>query len=49
MAFPAGFSRRGLPIGLQLVGRPCRESALFALVGAFQRSTGYHRQRPPER
>jgi aspartyl-tRNA(Asn)/glutamyl-tRNA(Gln) amidotransferase subunit A len=49
MAFPAGFSQRGLPIGLQLVGRPCRESALFALVGAFQRSTGYHRQRPPER
>jgi aspartyl-tRNA(Asn)/glutamyl-tRNA(Gln) amidotransferase subunit A len=48
IAFPAGFSQRGLPIGLQLVGRPCRESALFALVGAFQRATDYHRQRPPE-
>ncbi|GAB4071876.1 amidase [Ancylobacter sonchi] len=47
LAFPAGFSRRGLPVGLQLVGRPFGEPALLALVAAYQRQTEHHRQMPP--
>ena len=47
MAFPAGFSGRNLPVGLQLIGRPFGEDVLFALVGALQRATDHHRQRPP--
>jgi aspartyl-tRNA(Asn)/glutamyl-tRNA(Gln) amidotransferase subunit A len=46
IAFPAGFSSRRLPIGLQLMGKPFGEATLFALVGAFQRVTDYHRERP---
>ena len=47
LAFPAGFSGRGLPVGLQLVGRPFGEPALFALASAYQRATEHHRLRPP--
>ena len=46
LAFPAGFSAERLPVGLQLVGRPFAEDVLFALVGAFQRATDFHRQDP---
>lgn len=49
IAFPVGFSKRGLPIGAQLVGKPFQEVVLFALAAAFQRETDYHKQRPPER
>ncbi|MCB4768473.1 amidase [Ancylobacter sp. Lp-2] len=47
LAFPAGFSRRSLPVGLQLVGRPFGEPTLLALAAAYQRQTGHHRQIPP--
>jgi aspartyl-tRNA(Asn)/glutamyl-tRNA(Gln) amidotransferase subunit A len=46
LAFPAGFTARGLPVGLQLVARPFAEELLFALAGAFQRATDYHRADP---
>ncbi len=47
LAFPAGFSGRGLPVGLQLVGRPFAERTLFAMAAAFERKAGIHRHRPP--
>lgn len=47
LAFPAGFSATGLPVGLQLVGRPFGEDTLFGLVGAFQRASEFHRATPP--
>jgi aspartyl-tRNA(Asn)/glutamyl-tRNA(Gln) amidotransferase subunit A len=49
LALPAGFSRAGLPLGVQLVGRPFAEATLFALGEAFQRATDYHRRLPPLR
>lgn len=47
LAMPAGFSKSGLPIGVQLIGRPFEESALLTLGAAFQRATDYHRYCPP--
>ncbi|MBJ3776773.1 amidase [Acuticoccus mangrovi] len=47
LAFPAGFGAGGLPVGLQLVGRPFDEMALLALVGAFQRASEHHLAAPP--
>jgi len=44
---PAGFSRAGLPLGIQLAGRPLGEPALFAIGCAFQEATDHHRRRPP--
>ena len=47
LAFPAGFSHSGLPIGMQLIGRPFRDEILIALGAAFQRVTDHHRKAPP--
>ena len=46
MSVPAGFTQDGLPVGLQLVGRPRDEMGLLQLASAFERETGYWKQRP---
>tara|TARA_B100000809_G_scaffold149764_1_gene147280 strand:+ start:241 stop:999 length:759 start_codon:yes stop_codon:yes gene_type:complete len=47
MSIPCGFTDAGLPVGLQLVGRPFDESMLFQVGGAYQTRTDWHTQRPP--
>ena len=42
-----GFSRGGLPIGLQISAAPFRESTVLALASAYQRATDWHRRAPP--
>lgn len=42
---PCGFAD-GLPVGIQLVGRPFSENLLLSLGVAFQARTNWHRQRP---
>jgi aspartyl-tRNA(Asn)/glutamyl-tRNA(Gln) amidotransferase subunit A len=37
---PGGLSSEGLPLGLQLIGRPFEEETLFALAQAIERSAG---------
>lgn len=51
LALPAGFTADGLPIGVQLVGRPGEEWTLLRMGAAFQARTNYHRAAPafPER
>lgn len=44
---PCGFSSHGLPIGLQLVGRPLAESDIFALAHAYEQATDWHTRTPP--
>jgi aspartyl-tRNA(Asn)/glutamyl-tRNA(Gln) amidotransferase subunit A len=46
LAFPAGFARNGLPIGMQLIGRPFRDETLVALGIAFQEATDFHTKAP---
>jgi amidase len=43
----AGFSRAGLPIGLQIVGRPNDEFDLLALAAAFETARPWKHLRPP--
>jgi aspartyl-tRNA(Asn)/glutamyl-tRNA(Gln) amidotransferase subunit A len=45
MSVPCGFSRDGLPIGLQLVGKPLGEEALLRAAYALEQSTEFHRRR----
>ena len=44
--FPCGFGTDGLPVGLQLVGRPFSEPLLVAIASAYQRATGHHQEHP---
>jgi amidase len=40
IAVPAGFTSNGLPVGLQMVGRPRGEADLLAAAGAFEEMLG---------
>lgn len=46
MSVPAGFSAEGLPIGLQLIGRPFGDELTTALGQAFQSVTDHHMKVP---
>jgi aspartyl-tRNA(Asn)/glutamyl-tRNA(Gln) amidotransferase subunit A len=43
---PCGFDEDGLPIGMQIIGRPFDESTLFRVGAAFQGATDFHRRAP---
>jgi aspartyl-tRNA(Asn)/glutamyl-tRNA(Gln) amidotransferase subunit A len=46
IAVPCGFSRGGLPISFQLLGKPYSEASLLALVHHYQTATGWHERVP---
>ncbi len=46
LSVPAGFSRGGLPVGLQLIGRHRDDFGLLQLGHAFEKATGFGRRRP---
>jgi aspartyl-tRNA(Asn)/glutamyl-tRNA(Gln) amidotransferase subunit A len=45
-ALPCGFTAGGLPIGMQLVGRPFDEATVLRAADAYQRLTDFHARRP---
>lgn len=49
LSVACGFSTRGLPIGIQLIGRPFDEAAILRLGHAYERATAWHTRRPPLR
>ena len=48
LSVPCGFSAAGLPIGLQLVGRPFDEATLLRAGHAYEQAAGWWRRRPVE-
>jgi aspartyl-tRNA(Asn)/glutamyl-tRNA(Gln) amidotransferase subunit A len=49
ISLPCGFtSNPKLPIGLQILGKPFGEQSMFKLAHAYEQSTPWHRERPPE-
>jgi aspartyl-tRNA(Asn)/glutamyl-tRNA(Gln) amidotransferase subunit A len=46
LAIPSGFTRSGLPVGMQLIGRSFDEATLLRIGAAFQRVTDFHAQVP---
>jgi aspartyl-tRNA(Asn)/glutamyl-tRNA(Gln) amidotransferase subunit A len=46
LSIPSGFTRSGLPVGMQLIGRSFDEAMLLRIGAAFQRVTDFHAQVP---
>jgi len=46
IALPCGFSKAGLPIGLQLIGRAFEEETVLRAAHAYEQSTQWHLKRP---
>ena len=47
ISIPAGLSKTGLPLGLQLIGRALDEGTLFSLAGALEQAAAFRHK--PER
>lgn len=46
LSIPCGFTKSGLPVGMQLIGRPFDEAMLLRIGAAFQRATDFHSRIP---
>jgi aspartyl-tRNA(Asn)/glutamyl-tRNA(Gln) amidotransferase subunit A len=46
ISIPCGFTKSGLPIGLQLQSRPFDEERLLQAAAMYQRATDWHTRRP---
>ena len=46
ISIPCGF-KNGLPVGMQMIGRPFDEDKILKVAYAFEQSTDYHKLRPP--
>ena len=47
LSIPNGFGERGLPTGLQFVGRAFEENRLLAVAKKYQSVTDWHKKTPP--
>jgi len=45
ISVPAGFSREGLPIGVQLIGKPFGEETILRAAYAFEQNTEWHKRK----
>ena len=46
LTIPCGFTRAGLPVGLQLAGKAFDEAMLFRVAHAYEEATSWHERRP---
>jgi aspartyl-tRNA(Asn)/glutamyl-tRNA(Gln) amidotransferase subunit A len=46
LSIPSGFTKSGLPVGMQLIGRSFDEATLLGIGAAFQRATDFHDKVP---
>jgi aspartyl-tRNA(Asn)/glutamyl-tRNA(Gln) amidotransferase subunit A len=46
MSLPCGFSKAGLPIGLQLIGRAFEEETMLQAAHAYEQATQWHQKKP---
>ena len=46
LSIPSGFTKSGLPVGMQLIGRCFDEATLLGIGAAFQRVTDFHEKVP---
>jgi aspartyl-tRNA(Asn)/glutamyl-tRNA(Gln) amidotransferase subunit A len=46
LSIPSGFTKSGLPVGMQLIGRSFDEATVLGIGAAFQRATDFHEKVP---
>jgi aspartyl-tRNA(Asn)/glutamyl-tRNA(Gln) amidotransferase subunit A len=46
ISIPCGFSRKGLPIGLQTMGKHFDEEMLLKVAYSFEQNTDFHLKKP---
>jgi len=46
ISLPCGFDSQGLPVGLQIVGRPFDEETVLRVAHAYEQATDWHLHRP---
>ncbi|MEE8448899.1 MAG: Asp-tRNA(Asn)/Glu-tRNA(Gln) amidotransferase subunit GatA [Thermodesulfobacteriota bacterium] len=46
LSLPCGFDSEGLPIGLQIIGRPFEEETILKTAYAYEQATEWHKRRP---
>ena len=46
ISVPCGLTRRGLPIGLQILAAPFEEGKILNIAYTFEQNTSHHRQKP---
>jgi aspartyl-tRNA(Asn)/glutamyl-tRNA(Gln) amidotransferase subunit A len=46
LSIPTGFTKAGLPVGMQIVGRSFDEAGIIRIGAAFQRATDFHQRVP---
>ena len=46
LVVPCGFNGEGLPVSMQIVGRPWDEPTVFGIARAYERATDWHTRRP---
>ena len=46
VSIPCGFTNSGLPVGLQILGKPFDEELLFRVAYTYEQNTDWHKRKP---
>jgi aspartyl-tRNA(Asn)/glutamyl-tRNA(Gln) amidotransferase subunit A len=46
LSLPCGFDRKGMPIGMQIIGKRFDESTLLRVARAYEQATEWHKRKP---
>ena len=46
LSVPTGFSKAGLPLAMQIVGKPWSEALLYRVAHAYEQAAGWHARHP---
>ena len=47
ISVPCGFTQKGLPVGMQIAGRPFAEPEILRAAHTYERHAGWYKRRPP--
>jgi len=48
ISVPCGFTRSGLPIGMQITGPPHADAMVLRLAHAYEQATNWYNRHPPD-